>query len=52
MVREDERNNFPTELNGREAVREAEIVCLSKGIGERLFLVFIDHFELIGKYDP
>jgi hypothetical protein len=51
MTRENERNNFSTQLNVGRAVREIEIVCVSKGIGERTSLAFREPYELIGKYD-
>jgi hypothetical protein len=51
MAREDETNKFSTELHVRRAVKEAEIVCLSKGIGERTSLAFGEPCELIVKYD-
>jgi hypothetical protein len=50
MAREDERNNCPTQPNVRRAVREPAIVCLLKGIGERIRLAFAEHCELIVKY--
>jgi hypothetical protein len=47
MAKENERNDFSTQLNVRRAVREIGIVCLSKEIGERTSLAFTEPCESI-----